>query len=80
MPPIARQQTVKSWVIRQPPIKAIAYNVLSETIGSVRNVQALTNLVIAAGLLGQLLVPLTVKLLIQVVNLVVIIHVQVVTL
>ena len=43
------------------------------------NVQVLTNLVIAAGLLGQLLVPLTVKLLIQVVNLVVIIHVQVVT-
>lgn len=80
MPLIVRQQVVRSWVIRQPQIKAIAYNVLSETIGSARNVQVLTNLVIAAGLLGQLLVPLTVKLLIQVVNLVVIIHVQVVTL
>ena len=38
MPPIVRQQVVRSWVIRQPPIKAIACNVLSETIGSVRNV------------------------------------------
>ena len=43
------------------------------------NARVVTNLVIAAGLLGQRLVPLTVKLLIQVVNLVVIIHVQVVT-
>ena len=43
------------------------------------NVRAVTNLVIVAELSELLLVPLTAELLIQVVNLVVIIHVQVVT-
>ena len=41
MPLIARQQVVRSWVIRQPQIKAIAYNVLSETIGSVPKVNVI---------------------------------------
>ena len=77
MPEIARE--INSVISKVRPEEAVAEHLAAENINLV-NVRVVTNLVIAAELSGQLLVPLTDKQLIQAVNLVAVILAQAVIL
>ena len=77
MPEIARE--INSVISKVRPEEAVAEHLAAENINLV-NVRVVTNLVIAAELSGQLLVPLTVKPLTQAVNLVAVILAQAVIL